>query len=157
MPDQSSARINDPIHGRQVFYYQMTASEGQSLTVDFKPSNLAAYFNILPPGSEDALFIGSTRSHHFEAQLPVADIYTIRVYLMRSAARRNETSRYQLDVTLENNRITKPASVPTPGSNGAPFNKRLEWQGIRFGVSCANSSSTNPLRIAPGALKLTTG
>ena len=49
MPDQSSARINDRIRGRQVVDYQLTASEGQSLTVDFKPSNLAAYFNILPP------------------------------------------------------------------------------------------------------------
>ena len=66
--------------------------------VTFKPSNLSAYFNVLPPGSDEAMFIGSTSGNRFEAALPADGIYTIRVYLMRNAARRNETAQYTLQV-----------------------------------------------------------
>ena len=47
--------------------------------------------------TEEALFVGSVSGERFEASLPSAGEYRIRVYLMRNAARRNATASYQPD------------------------------------------------------------
>lgn len=108
----SGTTITGKIKGRHSVDYRVQARAGQALTVTFKPSSLSAYFNILPPGSGDvAMFVGSTSGNHFENILPSDGIYTIRVYLMRSAARRNESSTYTLAVSVKG----KPLE-PTPAS-----------------------------------------
>ena len=96
----SNANITDKIKGDQTVDYQFRASAGQSLLVIFKPSNLSAYFNILPPGSEEAIFVGSTSGNRFDGKLTFDGVYTIRVYLMRNAARRGEISKYALKVNI---------------------------------------------------------
>jgi hypothetical protein len=96
----SRATITDQIRGDQIVDYQVRGGVGQSMVAILKPTNLAAYFNILPPGSDVAIFVGSTSGHRFEAALPADGVYTIRVALMRSAARRNETAHYTLEVGL---------------------------------------------------------
>ena len=68
----------------------------------FKAGNGAAYFNVLPPAGDEALFVGSgvARPEHFRAQLDKTGDYRIRVYLMRSAARRDESTDYTLKIKL---------------------------------------------------------
>lgn len=58
------------------------------------------FFNVLPPDSEAALFIGSTSGARFEGDLPKTGHYRIRVFLLRAAARRDETAQYRLDIRL---------------------------------------------------------
>jgi hypothetical protein len=71
------------------------------MSVTLKTSNGANYFNVLPPGSSDvAVFVGSTSGNDWSGQLAADGEYTIRVYLMRSAARRNETASYMLTVGI---------------------------------------------------------
>lgn len=140
-PGASQATLTGTIKGYQIVDYRLPARVGQVLVVDFKPGNLAAYFNVLPPDSEAAIFIGSSLGNHFKAALPVEGTYTVRVYLMRSAARRNEKSQYTLDVGLA-------AAVPLA------FDKTLELQGIRFHVTSANAGSTNTLNIIPSGLEI---
>ena len=78
-------------------------------------SNGANYFNILPPGSRDiAMFVGSSSGNSFLGVLPTDGDYAIRVYLMRSAARRNEAASYKLTVG-----VTGQALAATPAAKDA--------------------------------------
>ncbi|MCM8594638.1 hypothetical protein [Accumulibacter sp.] len=78
------------------------------MTVPLKSDNTANYFNVLPSGSKDvAVFNGSTGGNDWNGTLAADGEYTIRVYLMRSAARRTETANYALTVG-----ITGSASAP---------------------------------------------
>ncbi len=97
----SSARIQGTLKGDQTVDYVLRAKAGQVMSVSFKPSNDAAYFNVLPPGSSgEAIFVGSTSGNEFSGTLSVDGEYTVRTYLMRSAARRNEGARYDLTIGI---------------------------------------------------------
>ncbi len=141
------------IQGDQVVDYRLQARASQSLSVNFEPSNASAYFNVLRPDSDTALFIGSTSGNRFEGELPTNGIYTIRVYLMRNAARRDETANYSLEVAIaagQTNDAPGPAAAPASSA----FDQTLELQGIRFHVTCANEGSLNTLRIVPAGLEI---
>lgn len=144
-PGTTETTIRGKISGRQIVDYRLRAREGQNLFVEFAPTNPSAYFNILPRGSETALFIGSTSGNRFSGRLPAAGDYTLRVYLMRSAARRHETARYILKVSLED--VGLPAA-------GAQFDKALELQGIRFRVTGTRVGEMNTLTIVPAGLQI---
>ncbi|MCA3573460.1 MAG: hypothetical protein IOC86_06040, partial [Aestuariivirga sp.] len=73
------------------------ARGGQLMQVSLRAGNPQAYFNVLPPGSQEAIFIGSSAGNTFTSRLRASGDYVIRVYLMRNAARRNETARYTLE------------------------------------------------------------
>jgi hypothetical protein len=95
----SSATAKGTIKGDRFVDYVLRAGAGQTMSVTMKTSNGANYFNVLPPGSHDvAIFVGSTSGNEWTGVLPAAGDYTIRVYLMRSAARRNESASYTLTV-----------------------------------------------------------
>jgi hypothetical protein len=67
------------------------------------PNNIGAnYFNIIAPGKEnEAMFIGSSAGNQFEGALPASGDYRVRVYLMRSAARRDEIANYRLEMIID--------------------------------------------------------
>jgi len=97
----SSATVKGSIKGGATIDYKLRAKAGQTMNVALKTSNAANYFNVLPPGSKDvAIFIGSTEGNEWTGALPADGEYTIRVYMMRSAARRNETANYTLTVGI---------------------------------------------------------
>jgi hypothetical protein len=88
------------IKGDTTVDYQLVAREGQTMTVTLKSSNRMNYFNILPPGADSALFVSADSSNHYSGALPKNGSYTVRVYLMRAAARRNEVADYSLDIRI---------------------------------------------------------
>jgi hypothetical protein len=97
----SSATVKGSIKGNATIDYKVRAKAGQTMNVALKTSNTANYFNVLPPGSRDvAIFIGSNEGNEWTGALPADGEYTIRVYLMRSAARRNEAANYTLTVGI---------------------------------------------------------
>jgi hypothetical protein len=109
-----SAEIKGQLRGDKTVDYVLLASAGQTLTVGLKTSHGATYFNVLPPGSRDvAMFIGQFGGN-FKGMLPTDGDYTIRVYLMRSAARRNESSDYTLNIS-----VTGEPLAPVPASQDA--------------------------------------
>jgi len=151
----TATSIKGRIHGEQTIDYRLRARAGQTLAVMFKPGKSSAYFNVLPPGSETALFVGSTSGNRFEGVLPTDGVYTIRAYLMRSAARRNEAASYTLDVA-----IADTAATAAPGDQwravaeaGKPFDATLELAGIRFRVTATDEGSVNRLTIVPSGLE----
>lgn len=104
----SSATLEGSLKGDQTVDYTLDARAGQTMTVKLATDNTANYFNVLPPGSADvAIFVGSTGGNDWSGTLPSDGAYTIRVYLMRSAARRNEVARYTLTVGITG----KPAAA----------------------------------------------
>jgi hypothetical protein len=102
-----------------------------------KPSNPSTYFNILPPGAEAAMFIGSTSGQIATVVLPDDGIYIVRVYLMRNAARRKETSNYTLSVG-----VTGKALAALPAAKDALV------PGTRFHAS-APMACTPPFETKP--------
>ena len=141
---RARAVVTGRIKGSETVDYTVVARSGQSLTALFKPGNLSAYFNILPPDSDEAIFIGSTYGNRFEGKLSVDGTYRIRVYLMRNAARRDETSRYTLTIDL-----TDPARPPR-----LSFDRTLELSGISFRVSSENKGSITTIHIVPSGLEI---
>jgi hypothetical protein len=129
----TSTVVKGQVNGDHYIDYQVRAGAGQTLSVEMKTGNASSYFNILPPGSGDvAMFIGSTSGNRFSGVLPTEGDYAIRVYLMRNAARRNESASYTLTVG-----VTGQALAATPAAKdalipGTPFHASAK-------IACAPS------------------
>jgi hypothetical protein len=92
----TSATIKGSIKGDDSVNYVLEANAGQVMSILFSPSNASCYFNVLPPGSDEAIHIGSSAGNEFAGTLGASGKYTAQVYLMRNAARRNETCNYSI-------------------------------------------------------------
>jgi hypothetical protein len=98
----SSKTIESALKGGADVDYLVRAAAGQTLEVKLKGTNAQNYFNVLPPGSADvAMYVSNTTAgQSWSGVLPADGDYAIRVYLMRPAARRNESSKYTLTVAV---------------------------------------------------------
>jgi hypothetical protein len=106
---------------------------GAALTVELDADNPQNYFNVLPPGSEEALFVGSTSGNRFDGALPASGDYRIRGYLSRAAGRRGEQTGYRLKVRVGGGRAGSeaPESDFADGLAGGP--DFWEVTGVRVG------------------------
>ena len=151
----SQSVIKARLKGDETVDYVLRAKAGQTMTVNFKTSNRMAYFNLLPPDSDQALFVGAevADGSRFTAELPKDGEYTIRVYLIRAAARRNETANYTLSVAIAGGNASE---VVQPGASLAagPFDQRFELNGISFRVTSPNQAAANTVRIVPSGLTI---
>ncbi len=96
-----TAVVAGRITGEQTVDYVLSADEGQYVSVGMTSDHDANHFDILPPNGESAaMFVGSTHGHLFNGILPQSGEYTVRVYLLRGAARRDETADYRLDMLV---------------------------------------------------------
>lgn len=99
LPDGGKpASYTGTIQGYDSAEYVFDAPAGRKLRIDFKPGHGANYFNLVQDGKDEALFVGSLGGNTFDAALPGAGGYRIKVYLMRSAARKNAKARYTLQL-----------------------------------------------------------
>jgi len=95
----SGTTINATIEGRETVDYLVNARAGQTLAVKLDSKSSAIYFNVIPPDAEDeAVFAGSTSGNSYEGGLDLDGDWKIRVYLVRAAARRNESALYSLKI-----------------------------------------------------------
>jgi hypothetical protein len=137
---EAGSTLKGKIKGDEIVDYELRAAAGQSMVVLFKPGHPSAYFNVLPPGSDLAVFVGSSSGNRFEGYLPADGTYTIRVYLMRSAARRNESASYTLDVGLSG-AATKaeapPPSRPPPARYDASGHVKCSAGSGKLDQQCA--------------------
>lgn len=114
-PGQSSAQIKGRIVGRAFVDHTLRAAAGQRMTVQFKGSNSANDFNLMAPGaSAEAMASGESLQNKYDGILPDDGVYTLRVYLHRAAARRGESSRYEMNVS-----VTGAPLKPLPASSDA--------------------------------------
>lgn len=106
----SGTSIDDSITGYESVIYKLGAGEGQRMKIRMDPSNLATYFNVYAPGKGpgDEAWANSQITgdmvpdiNYFDGVLPETGEYSISVYMMRSAARRDEVSNYQIVFSIE--------------------------------------------------------
>jgi hypothetical protein len=85
-------------------HYLVGAKAGQIMDVRLKANNTSTYFNIFAPGKtpgeDEAMFIGDTGGDRFSGALPANGDYLIQVYLYRNAARRGDTSQFDLKIEI---------------------------------------------------------
>jgi len=116
----NSATVRGAIRGYDTVDYVVGARVGQSMSVSLQTSSKSAYFNVLPPRSEEAIFNGSITGAHFGGRLKDSGDYRVRVYLMRSAARRGERATFSLTVGV-NGRLGNIGAAPGPVGSGTPI------------------------------------
>lgn len=118
-----SASYSGRIRGDDTARYVIDAGRGQRMKVSLKADNGQAYFNVLPPGSREAIFNGSAAGNRYSGTLPASGRYVVEVYLMRAAARRNESASFTLDIAIP---ATGAATIPpddyADGDAGGPDN-----------------------------------
>ncbi|WP_156256354.1 hypothetical protein [Sandarakinorhabdus oryzae] len=150
---QSSATLNGRIKGSAEQRYVVNARAGQTLTVNFKPTNASAYFNILAPGSSgEAMFVGSTSGNRFSGPVTVSGPHVVQVYLMRSAARRNEVAAYSITIGVTGRggggggfRPSQDALVP-----GTNYNATAE-------IPCVTAAGMAKTRCKAGVMRMAMG
>jgi hypothetical protein len=99
-PGTTSSTISDALKGYDMNIYVLGANAGQTLSVTFQPSNASCYYNVEAPGAEEALSNGSVVAEDYSGVLPVSGDYRIKTYLMRNAARRNETCKFSISFEI---------------------------------------------------------
>ena len=92
--------VKGKIKGYATAEYTFTAKAGQTLIVKLKTNQASNYFNLRQAGKDEALFIGSSGGNNYQAKLQADGEYTVQVYLMRNAARRNAVASYSLEIAL---------------------------------------------------------
>jgi len=99
----SSTRLQGHISGYQTVNYKLIAARGQTMSAALTSDNASGYFNLYPPGKgpgDEAIFIGPMAGNRFHDKLPADGEYTLQLFLMRNAARRNEQANYQLEISI---------------------------------------------------------
>lgn len=108
----SSATLKGTLEGDRTVDHVLRARAGQTMSVNLVSRHGALYFNVLPPGSETALHVGSTDGNLWRGRLPADGEYRVRTYLMRSAARRGESAAYTLTIGIDGAAASAPAAAP---------------------------------------------
>lgn len=151
----SGAQLTGQLVGEATVNYRLGAAAGQMMSVTMTTSNASAYFNIYAPGKgpgDAALYIGSTDGLSYSGVLPEKGDYTIQVFLMRNAARRNETADYTIDVAISAAKTSQSPSsdfdakgmIPCAASEGAPTSQ------CAFGVKRMGNGNATVVVTLPG-------
>ncbi len=137
---ESETVVAGKITGNESVLYKVNARDGQFLKVSLRPDNQSAEYNIYIPGLEpgdDALFGSATGGREYFGQLYKSGDHSISVFLNRNAARKGETARYDLAITVTSR---SPEEVTTEGttevsSSGEPGEG--DWKTRAAGASLA--------------------
>ncbi|WP_286719672.1 SH3 domain-containing protein [Devosia sp. 63-57] len=116
----SGTTLSDTIEGYQTIDYRIGVSAGQTMSVQLDTNNSSNYFNISAPGASDALFNGSISGNSTNLRLTSSGNYTISVYLMRNAARRNEAADFDLTISVDGSAAQAPRPTTLPSGPVAP-------------------------------------
>lgn len=101
------APINGSVTGYATIDYVFPAGAGESIEVSLESNKGSNYFNVNPPGSDEAMFIGASSGLSFSGVAPTSGDYTARVYLMRNEARRGTTAKYILSINVGSTNASK--------------------------------------------------
>jgi hypothetical protein len=99
----SSATLKSQLKGpgNDARDFVVRAKGGQTMDVALDTASTSTYFNVLPPGSEEALFAGERMGGaKWSGKLPADGDYKVRVYLNRAAARQAQSASYTLKISV---------------------------------------------------------
>ena len=101
LPRESGTRtFDDVIGGFESVDYRVSLRRGQVLEVTLDSNNLSGSFDVFEPDAEKPFFVAekSGLAHRFTAAQD--GVHVIHVYLLRLAARDNQTAVYRFTVAL---------------------------------------------------------
>lgn len=113
--------VKGSIKGYQSADFRINALAGQTLKVTLAARHPPAYFNLLPTGTQEAMFVGSSMGNKASVVVPMDGEFTVQVYLMRSAARRGAASKFTLTTSLQGQALPAIASSKDELVPGTPF------------------------------------
>ncbi|EPY02032.1 SH3 domain-containing protein [Magnetospirillum fulvum] len=145
-PGRDTGEIRGHLRGRADADYRVPLLAGQRLRVRMTASNPQTYFNVLPPGSDEARFVGSQSGDSFDGVAPTDGAYLVRVYLMRPAARRNEQSDFRLAVTRTGQPLPPLSAAEDALVPGTPYHAVAE-------VPCTVAFAPSPLTCQAGVIR----
>ncbi|MFN8928525.1 MAG: hypothetical protein ACK5WM_23565 [Rhodospirillales bacterium] len=96
--DRGAVTIRGTIRGEESRRLVLDLSAAQTLRLTRESPNGAATMNVWAPDSDTAMVIGSVTGPDFDGPVPTTGGYTVDLYLMRSAARRNEAAPFTLTI-----------------------------------------------------------
>lgn len=81
----------------------MPGRKGQTLVVDLQTANTSLYFDVLPAGSEEAVYASdrSATGNQASITLPADGDYRVMVYLFRNEARRGTKAEFTISLALK--------------------------------------------------------
>ena len=91
-------KLRGKIKGYATVEYSVTAPVGGKLAIRLNSANTSAYFNLSLDGADEALFVGSRDGNRYQGDIAAPGRYKVQVYLMRNAARKNQTASYVLEI-----------------------------------------------------------
>lgn len=94
----SSKTIKGALKGNQSRTFLVNLRAGQKMTVKLVSNNASANFNVTAPGAMQAMFIGSVSGNEFTDTIPSSGDYKVDLFLMRNAARRNESVNFTITI-----------------------------------------------------------
>ena len=92
--------IKGSIRGYGGVNYLVGVRAGQTLSFTLTTSNPSNYMNVTGPADREPMFIGAAAGGDFTTDADMGGDYEVDVYLMRDAARRNETADYTLTISV---------------------------------------------------------
>jgi hypothetical protein len=164
-PGASSAQLRGSIKGDVDATFTVDARAGQTLALSLTSANRSLNINVLSPGANEAMFIGSSKGTQASLVLPVDGNYVVQVYLMRNAARRNESAAYTLDVAVTGQALAALPAAQDARVTGTPFHATAsvpcQTPGAAAGDSCKagvirrgrDATATVELRSASGLVR----
>jgi hypothetical protein len=133
----TSAVIKGQLKGDVTVDYLVRAAAGQTLSVNLQKTNAQNYFNVMPPGSTgSAMFVGDS-GENYSGVLPADGDYIVRVYLMRPAARRGESSNYALTIGASGKALAPTAASRDALIPGTPYHASAP-------IKCVPAFETTP-------------
>lgn len=161
-PGSTGTSLSDRINGREYVVYEIGAEAGQRMQIRLEANNTATYFNVYEPGrspGDQALAVGDQIGpmmpdlNFFDAILPASGTYSVSVYLYRNAARRDETSNYRLDISIEGGTGPIVKGDYADGLQGGPDAWRVQAGG-GLNLRTAPSAGASVLTKFPDGLEL---
>ncbi|MCX7110573.1 MAG: DNA breaking-rejoining protein [Proteobacteria bacterium] len=98
----TSSTAKGVIKGSATEDYVMGAASGQTMNVKLSAKSTLIYFNVLKPGSDEAIFVGSSEGKNsWSGSLPSDGEYTVRVYTMGKGKDAGHVTPFSLSVSIK--------------------------------------------------------
>lgn len=98
--DLTVRSFEDALDGFNEISYVVALREGQSLQVSLASNNISNCFDIYAPGATKPFYVGGDSGSTHRMLARTAGDYTVKVFLLRLAARDNQSAQYTLELKL---------------------------------------------------------
>jgi hypothetical protein len=96
---ESGASVSGSVKGYKYIDYVIGARKGQTLSVNLTGSSSAEFAIMMPDGGN--LGMDATQVREWTGELPASGDYAIRVLMPRAQARRGETIKFKLSISIK--------------------------------------------------------